>query len=76
MKVFRFKVYISNKLISTYEYELPNIESALLIAESLIDTSNDTFFDAVRFFQYEPDFLRTVVYRLEHSIESTDTVLL
>lgn len=75
MKVFIFKVYISNKLISTYEYELPGIQSACLIAESLLDISNDKFFDMVRFFEYDPDFLRTIVYRLERSVESTETVL-
>lgn len=75
MKVFVFKVYICNKFISAYEYELPNIQSALIIAENLIDTSNDHFFDMVRFFEYNTNILNTRVYRLERSIEKTDAVL-
>lgn len=75
MKVFIFKVYISNKLVSTYEYELPGIQSACLIAESLLDTSNDRFYDKVRFFQYDTNRLMTSAYCLERYIESTETVL-
>lgn len=75
MKVFIFKVYISGKLISTYEYELPSIQLACLVAENLLDVSNDTFIDKVRFFKYDADYTRTSVYCLERCVEFTETVL-
>lgn len=64
--------YAAGVLMKEYNYALPSLSAAMMVAESLIDIENDSFYEKVRFYEVKEGKNYQLVYQLERVYESTD----
>lgn len=72
MRTYRFICYCQGRERAAFDCDQPNVAAACLVAEYLLSTEADLFYDKIRFFSVDSNLHRIPVYSIEKVIEPSE----